>query len=83
MKNIICILVLCFLAGCSCVPKVQEVLIPVQVPCKVEPIKKPSFSFNDLQIGEDIFQQVKVLLADRKLFLGYTKELEVAVDSCK
>ena len=88
MKAILGVLVLffgMFLSGCSTNPfshKPVEVLVPVQVPCKITPPSKPNFAVNNLGIGEDIFEQVKALLAERKQRQGYELELEEAIKAC-
>ncbi len=84
MKKLVLILSI-LLAACSTNPsntKPVEVLVPVQVPCKITPPNKPDFAVDNLGIGEDIFDKVKALLAERKQRQGYELELEVAIKSC-
>lgn len=76
---------LVFLSACSTNPsntKPIEVLVPVQVPCKITPPNKPDFAVDNLGIGEDIFEKVKVLLAERQQRKGYELELEEAIKAC-
>lgn len=87
MKPILGIIVLTlgiFLQGCSTISssKPVEVLVPVQVPCKITPPNKPNFAVDNLGIGEDIFEKVKALLAERKQRQGYELELEEAIKAC-
>lgn len=84
IKYILMISFVLSLSACSFItPKVQEVDIPVVVPCKVETPRKPLFIVDSLPIGSDIFEQVKALLAERKQRQGYEKELEAVVEACK
>lgn len=62
--------------------KPVEILVPVQVPCKITAPNKPTFAVDNLGIGEDIFEKVKYLLAERKQRIGYELELEEAIKSC-
>lgn len=65
--------------ACSHLPKPQ----PILVPCKVPPITRPVFPFDSLQPGTDVFTQMKTLLADRKVRIGYETKLEAGVESCR
>lgn len=75
---------LVFLSACSTLSnsKPVEILVPVQVPCKITPPNKPNFAVDNLGIGEDIFEKVKALLAERKQRQGYELELEEAIKAC-
>ena len=85
MKLLILVPIL-FLSACSWSitkpPEIIEVKVPVPVYCNItEPIK-PDFEFDKLKSGQSIFEQVKVLLADRKQHLGYEVELQTAISEC-
>lgn len=81
--KVISLVVLLLLAGCSSIPSSPiEVQVPISIPCKIQLPVKPNFSTNMLGIGEDIFTQVKSLLAERKQRQGYELELEAAIESC-
>lgn len=83
MKYIYCILLCVFLSACNTSPsKPIEVLVPVITKCKIELPNKPDFALGNLGIGEDIFTQVKTLLAERNQRQGYELELEAAIKSC-
>lgn len=56
--------------------------IPVAVTCKVTLPAQPTFSFDHLPEGSDIFTQVKTLLADRRERIAYEREVESAARSC-
>lgn len=60
----------------------QTVKIPVAVPCKAKIPDAPIFNFDTIDPAQDIFEKTKILLADRKLHLGYEAELVAALNSC-
>lgn len=71
------------LAGCaSLTPKVQEVKVPVPVPCKVDSPERPAFAVDGLPSGSGIWEQMKALRAERMQRMGYERELEAAVRAC-
>jgi hypothetical protein len=54
------------LSGCvSTAPKVQEVLVPVPVPCKVAIPDRPALAVDSLPVGSGIWEQMKALRAER------------------
>jgi hypothetical protein len=61
---------------------IQQVEVPIAVPCKAEVPVKPDFNFDKLTPEEDIFEKSKAALADRKLHMGYETELLAALKSC-
>lgn len=61
----------------------QIVKVPTPIPCATDIPLKPDFNFDKLSKDKDIFEKVKVLLADISLHLGYEKELLTALKSCK
>lgn len=72
------------LAGCAAPwPVVQEVKIPVPVPCKTPPIERPVFAVDTLPIGAEIWDQMRALRAERQQRIGYEIELEAAVSACQ
>jgi hypothetical protein len=72
------------LEGCaSTAPRVQEVLVPISVPCKVEAPIRPALAVDSLPIGSGIWEQMKALRAERSQRQGYEAELEAAVKSCQ
>lgn len=85
ISKIVLVFSLIFLSACSTNhsnTKSVEVLVPVQVPCKITHPNKPVFAVDNLGIGEDIFEKVKALLAERKQRQGYELELEEAIKAC-
>lgn len=60
----------------------QTVEVPIAVPCKATVPSTPDYNFPKLKQSQDIFDKSKVLLADRKLHLGYETELLAALNSC-
>lgn len=72
------------LAGCSgMAPTVQEVKVPVPVPCKAPTPERPAFAVDGLPAGSGIWEQTKALRAERKQRQGYEAELEAAVRACQ
>lgn len=72
------------LTGCATTaPTIQEVLVPVPVPCKVESPSRPAFAVDSLPVGSGIWEQMKALRAERNQRQGYEAELEAAVKSCQ
>jgi hypothetical protein len=72
------------LSGCAgMAPKVQEVKVPVPVPCKVEAPLRPVLAVDGLPVGAGIWEQMKALRAERKQRQGYEAELEAAVRACQ
>ncbi|MCA8013291.1 hypothetical protein [Burkholderia vietnamiensis] len=90
MKRILVCAILAALAGCGAapvtqapVPVVTTVYQPVPVPCDVPAVEKPSFAFDSLALGADIFTQTATLLADRAQRVGYETKLEAANAACR
>lgn len=74
------------LFGCTTtktVTEYKEVKVPIAIPCAVDVPNRPEFFFVQLKDEEDIFVKVKALLADRKLYEGYTNELLKLLDLCR
>lgn len=76
------------LTGCSgraavTEPVYVEVKVPVQVPCDPGAIAAPAFAVDRLPIGSSIDKQMQALRAERHQRIGYEKELNAAVDSCR
>lgn len=83
IKSFILISSILILSACSFIPqKIKEVQVPVAIPCKITPPNKPDFAVDNLGINEDIFNQVKALLAEREQRKGYELELEAAIKAC-
>ena len=86
MKKILSLLCI-FLIGCAHnkpVTKIviQEVKIPIYMPCKALIPPGPLFNFPNLSVEQDIYEKNKILLADRKLHLAYEIELLASLNSC-
>jgi len=74
------------LAGCNTAPtkvEVQEVKVPIAIPCKTEVPQAPQYCFNGITANNTIFEKTRCLLSDRELSLGYQTELLAALLSCK
>jgi hypothetical protein len=90
MKNIVACMVFVALAGCETAPATQApapvvttVYQPVPVPCNAPAVEKPSFAFDSLALGADIYTQTATLLADRAQRVGYETKLEAANAACR
>lgn len=80
------LLILLALSGCAMTPSapvVQEVKIPVGIPCKITPIEIPVFAVDGLAIGSGLFDQMRALRAERLQRQGYENKLEAAIKSCQ
>lgn len=64
-------------------PVYIEVKVPVPVPCDPGAIEAPAFAVDRLPIGSSIDKQMRALRAERHQRIGYEKELNAAVDSCR
>lgn len=75
------------LAGCATpaqrAPDVQQVLVPIPVPCKVSAPTKPAYAVEALPLGSTVFRQMAALRAERKQRQGYEAELEAAILACQ
>lgn len=69
------------LGGCQTAPK--TVLVPVQVPCKVDVPKAPVWATEGLPADASIWQQVKALLAERQQRIAYDGQLLAAIEACQ
>ncbi|MEF0147059.1 hypothetical protein [Pseudomonas guariconensis] len=81
------ILIALALAGCAgrVEPQIQyvRVEVPVQVPCRVPEVAAPAWATADLRKTDSLEVKVRALLAERLQRIGYEKELEAAVVSCR
>lgn len=81
------ILIALALAGCAgrVEPQVQyvRVEVPVQVPCRAPKVAVPAWATADLRKTDSLEVKVRALLAERLQRIGYEKELEAAVVSCR
>ncbi len=64
-------------------PVYVEVKVPVAVPCDPGTINAPAFAVDRLPIGSPIDKQMQALRAERHQRIGYEKELNAAIDSCR
>lgn len=75
------------LAGCSgkVEPQVQyvRVEVPVQVPCRAPEVAVPPWAAAGLRKTDSLEVKVRALLAERRQRIGYEKQLEAAVQSCR
>jgi hypothetical protein len=82
-----------FLTGCFTAPKlhIERVEVPIAVPCNIIPPAKRPMPFTDaVNEGvlpsadplDDLFRDVKRMLAEIKNRQGYEAELEAAIKAC-
>ncbi|QKL04838.1 hypothetical protein GEV39_14880 [Pseudomonas sp. NY5710] len=75
------------IAGCAgkVAPEVQyvRVEVPVQVPCRAPEVAVPPWAAAGLRKTDSLEVKVRALLAERRQRIGYEKELEAAVESCR
>lgn len=62
---------------------VVRVEVPVQIPCRIERVRRPVFAVDVLPIGASIDEQMRALRADRRQRQGYEARLEAAVEACR
>lgn len=77
---------ICLLSACSTPDiryEVKEVKVPIPVACQTPHPDKPDYHFEKLSLTASLYDKVKALLADRRLYQSYTQELDAALKSCK
>ena len=70
-----------FATGCNSVP-VQTVKVAVPVRCQIQPIEPPVLYFEQAKEEDNIFDKIKLLLAERIERHAYEKNLEAALLEC-
>lgn len=86
-QTIFIFILILLMAGCATHDPVintviQEVKIPIAIPCSAIIPPSPKFNFDSIVITDNIYDKVKALLADRKIAKGYEIELSAALNSC-
>ncbi|WP_371262326.1 hypothetical protein [Pseudomonas sp. NBRC 111134] len=75
------------LAGCAgkVEPQIQyvRVEVPVQVPCRAPEVALPPWAAAGLRKTDSLEVKVRALLAERAQRLGYEKQLEAGLDTCR
>lgn len=72
------------LAGCASGPVVPEVVrVPVPIPCIQESPSKPAFLSDADLLALDDFGIVVSLARERRLYQGYTAEIEAVIAGCR
>ncbi len=79
------LIVLLLLAACSTqtVIKPIPVSVPVPVPCKAPVVSHPVWPTSDLTEKSSILEQVKALIAENELRIGYEAQLEASLLVCQ
>lgn len=86
MKKLLVIAAIIILSGCAMTPAapiVQEVRVPVSVPCKIIPPEAPAFAVDGLPIGSILYDQMIALRAERLQRIGFESELIAAIKACQ
>lgn len=75
------------LAGCAgkVEPEIRTVRVevPVQVPCRAPEVAVPPWAAAGLRRTDSLEVKVRALLAERRQRIGYERQLEAAVKSCR
>jgi hypothetical protein len=87
MKSAIFLPVLVALTACATdqivVKEAKEVLVPVQVPCKVAIPPRPSFKLDGPEVrGAGLFYKGNAALIEIEQHRQYERELEAALQAC-
>ena len=76
------------LAGCAGQveepePRIVRVEVPVQVPCRTDPVAVPAWAAAGLSQSDSLEVKVRALLAERRQRRGYERELLAATEACR
>ncbi|WP_301620006.1 hypothetical protein [Stutzerimonas stutzeri] len=76
------------LAGCAIdpsepEPRIVRVEVPVEAPCRAEPVAVPPWGAEGLRKTDSLEVKVRALLAERRQRIGYEKQLAALVSSCQ
>jgi hypothetical protein len=82
MNKISALTLIALLTGCASFQTPKVVNIPVQVPCVSEVPAKPDYTFKDSR-NKSLGEQVRALLVDRELSIGYEARLEAVLEGCR
>ena len=64
-------------------PRIVRVEVPVQVPCRTDPVALPAWAAEGLRRGDSLEVKVRALLAERRQRIGYERELLAANEACR
>ena len=74
------------LGGCATKERVtiqvQEVQVPIRVPCAVNKPIKPDYYFSHVTVSDDLLVKVKALVADISIREGYEAQMIAALEAC-
>lgn len=72
------------LTGCGTITRtvIEKIEVPLPIPCNIVPPQKPVMPFSETGPSEDIFDNVKRLLAEIQERIGYEVQLEAAIKAC-
>ena len=76
------------LAGCAGPPvdpepRIVRVEVPVEVPCRTDPVAVPPWAAEGLRQADSLEVKVRALPAERRQRIGYERELLAANEACR
>ncbi|WP_258189899.1 hypothetical protein [Stutzerimonas stutzeri] len=76
------------LAGCAGdpvepEPRIVRVEVPVEMPCRTDPVAVPPWAAEGLRKADSLEVKVRALLAERRQRIGYERELLAASEVCR
>lgn len=81
------LLAVLLLAGCTARPAPEiryvRVEVPVQVPCRAPEVAVPPWAAAGLRKTDSLEVKVRALLAERRQWIGYEKQLQAAATACR
>ena len=86
MRHLFVGITIMVLTGCAAIPSapvVQEVSVPVSVPCRIVAPEAPAFAVDGLPLGSIVYDQMKALRAERLQRMGYETKLLAAIQTCQ
>jgi hypothetical protein len=76
-----CVLLIFILTGCASFQPPKVVNVPVQVKCVTHDVTVPDYTFKSSE-GKSLGEQVRSLLIDRELSIGYEARLRAIIEGC-
>jgi hypothetical protein len=74
-------LLIVLLSGCATFTPPKVVNVPVIVPCVTHDVTAPDYTFKSSE-GKSLGEQVRSLLIDRELSIGYEARLRAVIEGC-
>ncbi|EME00227.1 MULTISPECIES: hypothetical protein [Stutzerimonas stutzeri subgroup] len=64
-------------------PRIVQVEVPVQVPCRAVPVAVPPWAAEGLRKSDSLELKARALLAERRQRIGYERKLLAANEVCR